>query len=76
MMLRFEQAYKKLTISKLQKYTGAFVSILSVGLYKRCVFTCILAPSDSISQKTFPRISLKSNNWMLLRDMLRHNFLN
>ena len=34
MRLRFEQAYRKLTISKLQKYTGAFVSILSVDLYK------------------------------------------
>ena len=40
MMLRFEQAYRKLTISKLQKYTGAFVSILEVGrlLQKMCLY--------------------------------------
>ena len=40
MMRRFEQAYRKLTISKLQKYTGAFVSILEVGLLlqKMCLY--------------------------------------
>ena len=77
MRLRFEQAYKKLTISKLQKYTGAFVSILSVDLYKRYIFTCLLtAPGDSLSRTALMRLSMKPNHWALLRDMLRHIFLN